>query len=359
MLLPDIRDISCAQLKDFLQQHQASAFREKQLGEWLYQKGASDFSVMKNLPLALRLELAEHFVIRTPELLERRVSSDGTQKFLLALSDEARIEAVLIPAARRSTVCLSSQVGCKFACRFCASGIGGWKRNLLCSEMISQLLSVKKHADNQEISHVVLMGTGEPLDNYEQVLKAVRLMNAPIGLGIGARRITISTCGLVPEIQRLAGEGLQIELSVSLHGYNEQTRGRLMPVNQRYPLSELMAACRAYTRRTKRQITFEYILIQGLTCTPEAAGALKRLFKGVIAKLNLIPYNRVTEFSFQPPSPFAVKKFRESLSKEGIPTTFRMSRGEDAAAACGQLRAMYQKSGPRQGFETAEERGEE
>jgi len=341
MSLPDIRDLSFSQMEDFLKTIGEPSFRAQQIFVWLYQKGVDDFQAMTNLPPGLRAKLADRFVIQKPEIADRRVSSDGTQKFLFVFPDGVKIETVLIPAAGRVTVCLSSQAGCKFACRFCASGIGGWHRDLTSAEMISQVLGARQFADGKNISHVVFMGTGEPLDNYDEVLKAVRLLNAQEGFGIGARRITVSTCGLIPGMKRLADEKLQVELSISLHGYNDQVRNQLMPVNRKYPLKELIPACRDYVRRTGRQITFEYILIQDVTCTPEAARALKSLLKGLLCKLNLIPYNVVPEHRFKSPSGAEIREFKKRLSQNGMMATVRSSRGEDSTAACGQLRASY------------------
>jgi len=285
----------------------------------------------------------------------QKKSSDGTVKFLFTLYDGETIETVLIPTQSRTTVCVSTQVGCKFACRFCASGVDGWRRNLTCAEILEQILHAKGYVKNHiepvsgfkhqaNVTHVVFMGVGEPLDNYDQVLKAVRIINSPQAFGIAARRITISTCGLIPQIERLKTAGLQIELSVSLHGYNDAVRRQLMPVSSRYGLSDLITACREYSRATKRQITFEYILIKDLTCSKHAADALAHLLKGLLCKINLIPFNKVIESPYSSPSRREVLAFRQALQKKGIVATIRTPRGQDIEAACGQLRYGQEKS---------------
>lgn len=310
-------------------------YRAAQIFTWIYQKGVTDISLMKNLSRGLRESLARDFTLGPPAQAGQQKSADGTVKILFALRDGETIESVLIPAGSRRTICLSSQAGCKFGCRFCASGLGGWKRNLTAGEIIGQVMALKALGP---VTHVVFMGVGEPLDNYDQVLTAVRLINDPRALNIGARRITISTCGVVPGIRQLAREDLQFELAVSLHGYDDASRGQLMPVNRTYPFDELIKTCRHYADVTNRQITFEYLLIKDLTCTDQAAAALRKAFQGLLCKMNLIPYNEVAEFPFRAPSAAEIASFRRALEHAGIHATLRASRGRDIDGACGQLR---------------------
>lgn len=334
----DIRNLSFEELNAYLVSVNEKPFRVKQIFEWLYKRQARSFDEMKNLPPALRQRLAADFGLFSPPVPHRDVSRDQTTKFLFTLADKEKIESVLIPTPSRRSVCLSTQAGCKFGCRFCASGLGGWKRNLSCAEILDQILYIQRNCGGTPLSHVVFMGTGEPLDNYDNLIKAIRIINSPLGLNIAARRITISTCGVIPKIEQLAQEGLQIELAVSLHGFDNESRNLLMPVNRKYPLQDLIEVCEVYSRKTNRQITFEYILIQGMTCSDRAAKELGQLLKGMLCKMNLIPYNRVVEFTYEPPSRQKILAFRKQLEGYGIHATVRAPRGGDVSAACGQLR---------------------
>jgi len=313
------------------------AFRAKQVFEWIYHKNAVSYSAMTTLSKGLRDKVSAELPFPVLKEEARRVSTDGTTKFLWSLEDGQRIETILIPMEEHNTLCISSQSGCKFACRFCASGLGGWKRNLTCGEIVGQVLNARRLA-GKPITHVVFMGIGEPFDNYDNVMKAVRLLNAKEGFNIAARRITISTCGIIAGIKQLAGEGLQIELSVSLHASNDEVRHELMPVNRKNPLKELLAVCRSYAKATGRQVTFEYILIKDLTLTEKAAQELGRLLSGWLCKVNLIAYNPVPEFPYQAPSRNEVHDFKRMLEARGIHATFRTPKGRDIEAACGQLR---------------------
>ncbi len=311
---------------------------------WIYQKGALDFNRISSLPATLREKLSAEFRITGLTLADKQVSSDRTVKFLFELVDKNRVEAVIIPAPGRVTGCISSQAGCKFACNFCASGLKGFKRNLSAGEILEQVLYLK-NASGGKLTHIVFMGTGEPLDNYDNVLKAVRLINSPQGFNIGARRITISTCGIIPGIKRLQDEDLQIELSISLHSAQDKVRSRLMPVNNKYPLGELMKCCREYTAKTNRQITFEYILIRDLNADLAAAQSLAAWLKDLkLAKINLIPANAVAELKISPPGRAQINTFKTYLSKAGLTVTLRRERGQDISAACGQLRLKYEKN---------------
>lgn len=322
------------------------SFRATQIFEWIYQKNVWSFDDMKNISKDLRDKLSKDYILKPFKIATKQVSEDGTTKFLFDLDDGEKIETVLIPTATRTTVCVSTQVGCKFGCKFCASGVGGWNRNLSAGEILTQIMHVKQESlkHQKPLSHIVFMGLGEPLDNYDSLMRAIRVINAPEGLHIAARRITISTCGVVPRILQLAEEGLQVELAVSLHGFSDTSRNVLMPVNKKWNVIELMDALRAFQRQTKRQITFEYILIQDVTCTERAARELGKLLRGLICKMNLIPYNPVKEFDHQPPPPPRkdVFQFQEALARQGVHATVRMPRGRDVDAACGQLRRRDQ-----------------
>ena len=300
---------------------------------------------MSNLPAVLRKTLAEYFSILNLNLVDLQKSSDGTAKFLFELADKNLVEAVSIPAARRLTGCISSQVGCKFSCSFCASGLKGFKRNLTSGEILDEVFYLKHNASSGLLTHIVFMGTGEPLDNYENVLKAIRVINSSSAFNIGARRITISTSGIIPGIKKLQTEDLQIELSISLHSAVDKIRSQLMPVNKKYPLAALMKCCQEYIAKTNRQITFEYILIKGVNADEAAAQSLVRLLKDLrLAKINLIPTNCVLESKISPPDSAQINFFKDYLFKAGLNVTLRRERGQDIDAACGQLRLKYEKN---------------
>jgi 23S rRNA (adenine2503-C2)-methyltransferase len=332
----DIKEFTLKELEDVLENWGKPSFHAKQIFAWLYKKGVKDFEEMSDLPSDLRKRLKERFYLFGLKLIRGLESCDGTEKFLFELRDGNLIEAVSIPAERRITGCISTQAGCKFACGFCASGLSGFKRNLTAAEMIEQAMQFK-------FTHLVFMGIGEPLDNYDNVIKAIRIINSPQGLHIGARRITISTCGITPGIKRLSDEGLQIELSISLHAADGKTRSRLMPVNKKYPLKDLIKACAEYIKKTNRQITFEYILIKGINSDLQSAGKLGRLLKGLNCKINIIPANPIKELKIELPEHREILLFRDYLLKHGINVTLRRPRGQDIEASCGQLRLRYEK----------------
>ncbi|MBF0505026.1 MAG: 23S rRNA (adenine(2503)-C(2))-methyltransferase RlmN [Candidatus Omnitrophica bacterium] len=342
---PDIRDLSLEDLESYLRSVAVKPFRAQQIFQWIYKKGALGFDAMSNIPRELRDRLKQDFVLQSHEITQKLIAQDGTTKFLFCLYDHEKIESVLIPTPTRTTACISTQAGCKFGCKFCASGIGGFKRDLSCAEIVTQVLHLKQEAlkHQRPLSNIVFMGTGEPLDNFTNLMKAIRTINSEQGINIGARHITISTAGVVPKIKELADEGLQVELAISLHGYDNPSRNVLMPVNRKYPFDELIAACREYVRKTHRQITFEYILIKDVTCTPHAVSSLKKAFKGLICKMNLIPYNPVSEFDHKTPSREEMIDFRNSLEDSGVHATIRTPRGKDVNAACGQLRHLHNK----------------
>lgn len=314
-------------------------FHAEQIWAWIYKRGITDFEAMSDLPLDLRKLLRENFYSLGLRLVKRLFSRDGTEKSLLELSDGHLIEVVSIPQRKRVTACISTQVGCSFACRFCASSLGKFKRNLTPAEMIGEVLYLRS---TKGLTHLVFMGIGEPLDNYEHLLQTIRMIISPSAFNIGARRITVSTCGIIPGIKRLANEALQIELSISLHAADDKTRTSLMPINKRYPLRELVAVSKEYTEKTRRQLTFDYILIRGLNSSLKDAQGLSLLLKGIrLAKVNLIPANPIRELKIEPPSGQEISSFRDSLRQVGIKATVRKARGQDIEAACGQLRLRY------------------
>ena len=316
-------------------------FRSSQILDWVYKKCARDFNGMSNLSAACRETLAKKLYISGLKLLKEQVSQDATRKFLFELEDGESIESVFIPSANTDTACISSQVGCRFACSFCASGKKGFVRNLLPAEMVNQVLSIREVP--LRITNIVFMGIGEPLDNYDNVLKAARLLNAPYGLNIGQRKITISTAGVVPGIRRLAGEDLQVELSISLHGANDKMRSGIMGINNKYPIKELIAASREYIIKKRRQVTFEYVLIEGLNDSKKDAEELAALIRGMLAKVNLIPLNAVEGLGYAPPGPKQIKGFKDILDKKGITSIVRATRGMDISASCGQLKLSHKQ----------------
>ena len=337
-MIEDLKDRSKPELTDLLAALGQRPYRAGQIFRWLYREGAVKLSDMKNLPATLIKELAEEFYISKPRLLDEKVSrADGTAKYLLGLEDSNTIETVYIPEKKRSTVCVSSQVGCKRACSFCASSKAGFVRNLRPGEILNEVLYVRLNK-KLPITNVVFMGIGEPFDNYDNVLKAIRILNSPDGLNIGARKMTVSTCGLIPGIERFAEEGLQVELSVSLHSADNDLRSRLVPANKRYPLPGLIKACKDYTARTNRIVTFEYVLMKGVNSSDEDAKKLAVLLMGIKCKVNLIRYNNIRALGYEAPSEGEAEAFLEALSAKGIVATLRKSKGEDIDAGCGQLR---------------------
>jgi len=358
--MQDIKELGLKELEDKLFSWGKPKYHAKQVLAWIFQKGAYEFSSMSDLPASLRDTLASEFYILGLELVDLQKSSDGTAKFLFELNDGNLIEAVNIPMRRRApgfigvagtrlcvvTGCISSQAGCKFACEFCASGLKGFKRNLTCGEILDEVLYLKNNLQDVHLTHIVFMGTGEPLDNYDNVLKALRLINSADAFNIGARRITISTCGIIPGIKRLQEEDLQVELSISLHAADDKLRSRIMPVNQKYPLADLIKCCHEYIDRTNRQITFEYILVKGMNADLISAQKLFTLLKNLrLAKVNLIPANPISNPAGKiiPPSESEVLSFKDYLFKAGLNVTLRRECGQDIHAACGQLRLKYEQ----------------
>ncbi|MEO6054883.1 MAG: 23S rRNA (adenine(2503)-C(2))-methyltransferase RlmN [Chthoniobacterales bacterium] len=347
------RPIKGLELEEFSEAMQSlgqPAYRAKQVFKWLYEKRKDRFEEMTDLPEALRKVLDEEFFITRHEAVKTTGSKDTTQKFLFELQDGQSIESVLIPAspalygepADRRTLCVSTQVGCAYGCKFCASGLDGWKRNLDAGEIVEQILAAER-LSGEKINNLVFMGMGEPLANFDNVIKAIRIINAPWGIGIGARRITVSTSGLVPQIRMLADEPLQIRLAISLHGATDEVRNLIMPINKKYPVQELLDACEYFASRKKQKITFEYILISEINDGLDQAEALVRHARALHTKINLIPYNDVEGLQWKRPSITRQDAFLRVLEKQGIQATIRREKGHDIDAACGQLRLQNLK----------------
>ena len=334
------------ELEEICKYHGFPAFRGKQIFHWIQSKAVTTFEQMINLPKALRDILERDYTTPLPLfLVTTRVSKDGTEKYLFELGDGSTIETVLLPEDERQTICISTQVGCAMNCSFCATGQGGFVRNLNAGEIVAQVLWVQNRLIEQDlaITNVVYMGMGEPLANYDAVLKSAKLLNHAEGLNLGARRLTLSTCGLVPQILALAEEELQLNLAISLHASTDGRRSEIMPVNRRFPLKELLAACDYYTEKTGRRISYEYALIRGFNDTIEEAQALSNLLKHRLCHVNLIPVNPVGG-TFDRPSMQRILNFAEVLGKAHIPVSIRKERGTDIEAACGQLRQSQGRS---------------
>ncbi|MGP1367215.1 MAG: 23S rRNA (adenine(2503)-C(2))-methyltransferase RlmN [Schwartzia sp. (in: firmicutes)] len=320
------------------------SYRARQIAAWMYQKGSDTFSAMTDLPQRFRGVLTETFAIERGRVIAQWDSSDGvTTKFLLGFPDGIAVEAVLMRQTYGNSICISTQAGCAMGCTFCASTLHGIERNLTCGEMLAEVLFIeeKLRAEGAKVDTIVLMGTGEPLMNYDSVLSFLRLLHEPYCLGLGYRHITLSTSGIVPGIVRLREEGLPITLSISLHAANDEIRTQLMPINRRYPIRELIAAGRAYGAWTKRRVTYEYILIAGVNDGEEEARELSRLLRGQLAGVNLIPFNPVRESTWQRPSEGRIRRFVHILTERHLAVTVRKEMGADIQAACGQLRNQY------------------
>ena len=313
-------------------------FRAKQVYEWLHKHFAAGYDDMTNLPKNLREDLKIKFPVINCEIEKKQVSKiDNTIKYLFKLHDGDYIESVVMKYKYGYTICVSSQVGCKMGCAFCASTIGGFKRSLNAGEILSQLYTAQRDI-GERISHIVLMGMGEPLDNYDNVMKFLELVTNENGINISMRNISLSTCGIVPKIEELIDKHLQLTLSISLHAPNDEIRSKIMPVNKRYPIDSLLKICRKYTQETSRRISFEYSMLSGFNDSDECARLLASKLKGMLCHVNLIPVNEVAESPFKPSSPERIDRFVEILSKNGINATVRRKLGSDIDASCGQLR---------------------
>ena len=375
---PDIKSLTREELLARFAEWSLPEWRVDQLLQWLYQRRVTTWEEMTNLPKAMRERLGAEFSLSSLTLSLKQGASDATQKFLWRLIDGALIESVLIPAnpalygdaSDRHTLCVSTQVGCAYGCKFCASGLEGWKRNLRVEEIIEQVLATERwnakecselrvsssesgaddkletqnsKPETRLINNLVIMGMGEPLANYDNLLKALRILNAPWGGGIGARKITISTSGLAPQIRKLAEEPLQFRLAISLHGATDETRNKIMPVNKKYPLAELTSACEEYQRKRERMITLEYILIAGVNDALKETKPLAALAHRLNAKVNLIPYNKVEDLPWTRPSEDAQEAFLAALESHDVTATLRREKGHDIDAACGQLRLKTER----------------
>ena len=361
-------DLSPLELKTWLTDQGQPAYRSRQVFEALYQKHQPDPLTWTVLPKELREQLALEFGAPALEEAQRQVSTDGTVKWLWKLPDGELLETVMIPAAAahlrrgissaagtvpprseeagRRTVCVSTQVGCAYKCGFCASGMKGFFRDLKAGEIVQQIVNVDRFLKPDRVSNIVFMGMGEPLSNYDNLLRAIRIINSQDGLKIGARKITISTVGLIPKMELLSKEGLQLELAVSLHAPNDAVRGKLMPINKKYPMERLLAACKAFIKATKRLITFEYILIDGLNDQPGHAEELAGRLKNLLCKVNLIPCHPIPGTPWGRPPDERMREFEKILKGKGIVATLRTSRGLDIEGACGQLRLHHEEQPP-------------
>lgn len=336
----NIKDLTFEELEIYVQQNKLPKFRAGQIFEWVY-KDIEGFEQMTNLPKDLIAKLQQDFYIGRAAIEVKLVSKeDNTRKYLLKLADGNAVECVLMEYSYGRTICISTQVGCRMNCAFCASGIGGLTRHMTSGEMLEEVMAVSRDI-GERISNIVLMGTGEPFDNYTEVIKFLKTVNNQKGLNVGQRHITISTSGLVPKIIEFAEAGFQCTLAISLHAADNKTRNTLMPINKKYDIDELMKACRTYINKTNKRITFEYALIKGVNDDEESAWKLAELLRGMLCHVNLIPINKVEEKVFDKSNKASIDKFKGVLERNGIEATVRRELGSDINAACGQLRQQY------------------
>jgi 23S rRNA (adenine2503-C2)-methyltransferase len=341
---PDIKSMYPEELRELVKAKGLPAFRSKQIYEWIHARQAAGYEEMTNLPAKLRAELSAEYPLVTAALVDRQVSAvDGTQKFLFEMPDGCLVESVFMRYHFGNSVCISSQVGCRMGCSFCASTLHGLVRSLTASEMLEQIYAIMRET-KETVSHVVVMGMGEPLDNYDNLLRFIRLLTGPEGINLSQRSLTVSTCGIVPNIYRLAKEGLHITLALSLHAATDGQRRKIMPIANRYSIGELMKACGEYYRQTGRQITFEYSLIRGVNDSKADAQGLIRLAKPLKAHINLIPVNPVRERGYEHPDNAHVQAFKMELENNGVNVSIRRALGKDIEGACGQLRNRYVRS---------------
>ena len=333
------------ELEDLMVELGHPRFRGRQIFHWVQAHRAVDIDVMTELPQALRSELGRHLLIGRPEAVQVQRAMDGTRKYLLRLTDGEEIESVLIPDDDRLTACISSQAGCPLACRFCLTGLMGLRRNLTAAEITGQVLLLQDGLEGEErISNIVLMGMGEPLLNFPQVERALRILCDEEGANFSPRRITVSTAGHLPGIQRLAASDLGVNLAFSLSATTDAVRSQIMPINKRWPIAELLEACRAYPLPNRRRLTFEYVMLDGVNDSPEDAGRLARLLRGIRSKINLIPFNAAPDLPDRPSPRQRVEAFQQVLHDAGMTATIRESRGWDISAACGMLRVEKDKT---------------
>lgn len=339
--MDSIYSYSLKRLEDYFISISQKPYKAKQIFKWLYDKRVSSFDKMSDLSKELISNLNKTFSIDLLKIIKKQKSKDGTIKFLFELSDGSLVESVLMSFDYGYSACISSQVGCNMGCKFCASGLLKKQRDLTVGEIVLQVLMLQKELDNKSLrlGNIVVMGTGEPFDNYDNLMSALSILNDPFGLAIGSRHISISTCGLAPKIERFAKENVQYNLAISLHAANDELRSKIMPVNKAYNLDTLMKAVKYYSKINNRRITFEYLLLDGVNNRPSDAKDIKKLLSGLNAYINLIPYNNVEENQFNSVNDENALKFYDMLKKEGVAVTLRQKRGTDIDAACGQLRA--------------------
>ena len=335
----DLKNLSLAEMEDMAEDLGLQRYRGRQIFHWVYGKGIDSVDMMTNLSREHRALLSQKVYISRLIEIKRQISSDGTEKFLFALEDDHRIESVLIPEEERLTLCISTQVGCGMGCTFCLTGKGGLIRNLKSSEIINQFLTIQKNLSGDKwITNIVFMGMGEPLANYKNTIKAIEILTHPHGIAFSARKITLSTSGLIPQIKRLGESGLNINLAISLNASADEQRCMIMPINNRYPLPKLLDACKKYPLKKRRMLSFEYVLIRGLNDSPEDAKRVTKLLRGIRCKINLLPFNEFPGSQYKKPSEESVLKFQEVLLNHHFSVFIRKSRGADILAACGQLR---------------------
>lgn len=340
-----IYGLSLNDLETYLTENGMKAFHGKQIFRWLYHKRVKSFDEMSDISKKMIEKLKEDFELSELSVVSLQTSKDGTKKFLFEMNDGSLVESVLMVFDYGFSACLSSQVGCNMGCNFCASGLLKKQRDLRADEIVSQALMIQRELDKSEerLGNIVVMGTGEPFDNYDNVMKAMSIINEPLGLEIGARHISISTCGVVPGIKRFAKENLQYNLAISLHAPNDELRNTLMPINKAYPLETLFAALKEYCQLNNRRLTFEYLLLKGVNDSPNEANQIAELLKGMNAYINLIPYNKVDEKDYETSSDENALRFYDLLKKRNVAVTLRQKKGDDIDAACGQLRAKTLK----------------
>ena len=337
----NINEFTMDALKEYIESIGEKKFHATQIFKWLHRVNVKSFDEMTDISKSLREKLKENTYIPSLRVIEcQKSKKDGTMKFLICMDDNAAIESVLMRYNYGNTLCVSTQVGCKMGCKFCASTKDGFERHLLASEIEGQIQIVQEYT-GEKISNVVYMGIGEPLDNYDNVIKSIKIINDPMGLGIGARHISLSTCGIVPKIYKLAEENIQCTLSISLHATTDEKRKKIMPIANRYSINELITACKEYIKITGRRISFEYALIYGENDSYEDALLLAKLLKGMIAHVNLIPVNEIKDGKYKKANEKSVERFMNTLNGLGIVTTVRRELGSDIDAACGQLRKKY------------------
>lgn len=334
----DLKGLTLTEFEAFLAGLGEPAYRASQVAAWVFPRDTHEFARMTDLPLSLRERLGQEATVSTSVVVTSRQSAaDGTRKLLLEYADGGRVEVVVLHDEERATGCISTQIGCRFGCSFCATGNMGFVRNLTAGEIVEEIQALRRHIAPERLDNVVLMGMGEPLDNYDATMKAVRTANAPWGLGIGARKITVSTAGIIPGILRLADEALQVNLAVSLNAPTQKLRAQLMPVAEVHPLEPLMDALREYAKKTGRTVTLEYVLLREINDSPEMADALGRLARSLMCKVNLIGYNENSKSAFCPPPDKTVEAFAARLRKRCPNVVRRVGRGADISAGCGQL----------------------